>query len=609
MVRIKNKRNVFTTAFLTTAFFFFLFRLDVFSRIESVTYDWRMKTFRNKQPTGDVALVFIGDDTLQMLGEWPVSRQWYAGLTGILSVMEARAVVFDILFIDSSGEADKEFAGAIKNAGNVILPFYFDRPEKKEDILHSEKMVEPLKELRDNVMSTGFINIIPDTDGVIRKYPLFINYRDNLYNSLCVSVIEDVLGGSVKGMDTNCVEFETSGVKRQIPLAANYSAYINVYDDLTKFPNYSFVQVFQSYMELSKGRDSVIPEDAFKDKIVIVGSTATGASDKAAVSGVPNYPLMGVHASFLENFFKGEFIKKAGNPQNFLIPLVFSFTAGLAAVSFSPLAGIVFIVLLGVLFTVLAFSLFTFHLFWIDVLPALMSIVFVYGIIILREFISEKKEGLKIKNLFGRYISPAVMEKLLGSRGEVLLEGEGKTLTVLFADIRGFTPFADKHTPEETFAFLNKILSIMADAVFEFGGTLDKFIGDEVMAIYGAPVDDPKHALNAVLSAKELMLKLKEFSENVKIGIGINTGRMIIGNIGTARRMEYTAIGDAVNVAARIEELTAGGEILVGQETYDLIVKEDILCEKAGTFNIKGKGEGLTLYRVLWQGSSDSSSP
>jgi adenylate cyclase len=192
------------------------------------------------------------------------------------------------------------------------------------------------------------------------------------------------------------------------------------------------------------------------------------------------------------------------------------------------------------------------------------------------------------------------MEKLLGSSGEVLLEGEEKTLTVLFADVRGFTSYADRHTPEETFAFLNGILSIMSDAVFKFGGTLDKFIGDEVMAIYGAPVDDPKHALNAVLSAKEMMLRMKEFSREVKIGIGINTGRMIIGNIGTARRMEYTAIGDAVNVAARIEGLTAGDEILIGQGTYDMVAAENILCEKAGVFSIRGKDEGLALYRVKW---------
>jgi len=594
------RRNVLVIAFLVTAFFFILFRMEIFRRIENITYDWRMKTLREKQPTGDVAIVFIGDDTLKSLGEWPLSRQWYAGLTEILKNMGARAIIFDILFIDSR-DADDEFARSIKYAGNVILPFYFDTPQFKSGVLKSEMMAEPVRKLRQNALSTGFINILPDSDGVIRKYPLFVQYQDKLYNSLCVAVTEKVLGASVTGMSGNYVEFDTKAGKKRLPLADRSSVYLNIYPDLKKFPNYSFVQVFQSYMELNRGGNPVIPSDAFQDRIVIIGSTATGTSDKAPVSGVVTYPLIGIHASFLENFMKGEFIKRANGPENFLIALVFSFTAGLAAVSFSPIAGLLFILLLATLFVIIGFSLFSFRFFWLDILPAFLSIVFVYGILVLAEFMSERKGRLRIKSLFSRYISPSVMDKLLGSGEDVLLVGEQKKLTVLFADIRGFTTFADAHSPEETFAFLNRILSIMADAVFRFGGTLDKFIGDEVMAIYGAPVDDPRHAVNAVLCAKEMMREMRRFDANVKIGIGINTGEMIIGNIGTPRRMEYTAIGDAVNVAKRIEGLTAGDEILVGEETRSLIEKEGMLCEKAGTFNIKGKGEGIVLYRVLWE--------
>jgi len=173
------RRNVLVIAFLVTAFFFILFRMEIFRRIENITYDWRMKTLREKQPTGDVAIVFIGDDTLKSLGEWPLSRQWYAGLTEILKNMGARAIIFDILFIDSR-DADDEFARSIKYAGNVILPFYFDTPQFKSGVLKSEMMAEPVRKLRQNALSTGFINILPDSDGVIRKYPLFVQYQDKL---------------------------------------------------------------------------------------------------------------------------------------------------------------------------------------------------------------------------------------------------------------------------------------------------------------------------------------------------------------------------------------------------------------------------------------------
>ncbi|HOL21572.1 MAG TPA: adenylate/guanylate cyclase domain-containing protein [bacterium] len=594
---LRRNKNLLLVVFVVNLLLFFLFKIDFFRRLENTTYDWRMKFLQDKQPTGDIVIVFIGDDTLSLLGEWPISRQWYAGITQILKDMGAKAVVFDILFIERK-EGDKEFAKAIKEAGNVILPFFFDHPEVKKGILEAEKMVEPVEELKSGALSTGFINILPDSDGVIRRYPLFIDYNGKTYSSLDVSVIENILCGSIISMGKDSVEFEIGGDKRKIPVNEDRTVYLNIYNDLKKFPNYSFVQVFQSYMKMAKGEQSVVPVDAFKDKIVLIGITATGVPDTGNVAGIAGYPLAGVHASFLENFLKGEFIEKAGDIHNFLIPLCFSFFSGAIAVAFSPVISVISVVLVVCLFTALAFSLFTFKLLWIDILYPVSSIILVYGLIVLVEFIYEEKEKARIRNMFGRYISTQVMEKILALKDEIMLAGEKKTITVLFADIRGFTSYTDRHSPEETFSFLNRVLSIMAEAIFKFGGTLDKFIGDEVMGIYGAPVDDPNHALNAALSAIEMVKKVEEFSKDVKIGIGINTGDAIIGNIGTAQRMEYTAIGDVVNVAARIEELTSGGEIFTGEETYNLIKKE-ILCEPAGVFTIRGKQDKLTLYRVI----------
>jgi len=592
----KNKK-LLIVVFVVNFLLFLLFKIDFFRRLEDTTYDWRMRFLQNKQPTGDIVIVFIGDETLSLLGEWPLSRHWYAELVKILKDMEARAVVFDILFIEER-EGDREFAAAVKDAGNVILPFFFDHPKTKKGILEAEKMVEPVRELQRGALSTGFINIIPDRDGVIRRYPLFINYKGKTYSSLDMSVIESVLGGSLVGIGNDFVEFEIEGVKKKIPVSKDRSVYLNIYNDLKKFPNYSFIQVFQSYMEMAKGKESVVPQNAFKEKIVLIGITATGVPDTGNVPGVAGYPLIGVHASFLENFLQGEFIKKAGDIPNFFIPLVFSFFSGIIAITFSPVISIISIILIVSLFVSIGFYLFTLNLFWIDLLYPVISILVVYGMLVLVEFVYEMKEKLRIRNMFSRYISPQVMEKVLAQKGEIMLEGEKKRITVLFADIREFTSFADRHSPDETFNFLNSILNIMTESIFKFGGTLDKFIGDEVMGIYGAPVDDPKDALNTVLSAIEMVKRVEEFSSDIKIGVGINTGEAIIGNIGTAKRMEYTAIGDTVNIAARIEELTSGGEILIGEETYNL-VKEEVSCEAAGVFTIRGKQDKLTLYRVI----------
>ncbi|MCM8820365.1 MAG: adenylate/guanylate cyclase domain-containing protein [Candidatus Omnitrophica bacterium] len=598
MSKRRNKK-LLLMVFVINFLLFFLFRIDFFSRLESTTYDWRMRFLQDKQTTGDIVIVFIGDDTLSLLGEWPLSREWYEGITHIFKDMGAKAIVFDILFVEEK-EGDKEFAEAIKDAGNVILPFYFDHPEIKKGILEAEKIIEPVEELKKYALSTGFINIIPDRDGVIRRYPLFIDYNGKTYSSLDISVIENVLGGSILRMGEDFVEFDIDGDKRKIPMNEDRSVYLNIYNDLKKFPNYSFVQVFQAFL----GKTSVVPLDAFRDKIVLIGITATGVPDTGNVAGIASYPLVGVHASFLENFLKGEFIKRAGNIPAFFIPLCFSLFSGLIAITFSPVVSFISIVLLVCLFVALSFFLFTSKLFWIDVLYPVGSILIVYGVIVLIEFIYEEKEKARIRNMFGRYISPDVMEKVLSLKEEIMLKGEKKTITVLFADIRGFTSYADIHSPDETFTFLNRVLSIMTEAIFKFGGTLDKFIGDEVMGIYGVPVDDPEHALKAVYSAIEMVKKLKEFSGDVEIGVGINTGEAIIGNIGTAQRMEYTAIGDPVNVAARIEEISSGNEILIGEDTYNL-VKEKITCELAGVFTVKGKQDKLKLYRVI--GGTDDS--
>ncbi|MCX8081806.1 MAG: adenylate/guanylate cyclase domain-containing protein [bacterium] len=590
---LRRNEKIFIIAFVVNIVLFFLFRLDFLKRLENTTYDWRIKYLQNKQPTGNIVIIFIGDDTLSLLGEWPISREWYAEIVKILKGMGAKAIVFDILFVEQK-EGDKEFVEAIKDAGNVVLPFFFDRPEVKKGILEAEKIVEPVEEIKRYAVSTGFINIIPDKDGVIRKYPLFIDYNGKTYRSLDISVVEDILDGSILRMGKGFIEFEIDGQKRKIPVNEDRSVYLNVYNDLKKFPNYSFVQVFQSYM----GKASFVPPDAFRDKIVIIGITATGVPDTGNVPGVAGYPLVGVHASFLENFLKGEFIRKAGDIPNFFIPLCFSLFSGTIAITFSPVISVISIMFLICLFITLTFFLFISKLFWIDVFYPVISILIVYGVVVLVKFIWEVKDKARIRNIFGRYVSPQVMEKILALKGEIMLWGEEKTITVLFADIRGFTSYADNHSPEETFSFLNRVLSIMTDAIFKFGGTLDKFIGDEVMGIYGAPVDDPEHALNAVYSGIEMIKKIQEFSGDVQIGLGINTGKAVIGNIGTTQRMEYTAIGDTVNVAARIEELTSGGEILIGEETYNL-VKERVICEPAGVFTIRGKQDKLKLYRVI----------
>jgi adenylate cyclase len=389
------------------------------------------------------------------------------------------------------------------------------------------------------------------------------------------------------------------GEKQQfkIPVDKSCSTLLYFYPDIKDFPNYSFIQVLQSYFHEKKGNTGSVNPMEFKDKIVIVGHTASGTTDIRAIPGTSNYYMMGVHATFLENLLQSTFIRKLEKPINYGIPFILTVILACLMCVFSIWASFILAMSLTGLVIYGSFLLFNSNYLWIEIIPAVSIILFTYLSLTVFQFIKERVEKLKVKSTFSRYLSPPVMEKLMDNPDMVKLGGEEKLLTVLFADIRDFTSISEKLSPEKTVQFLNKLLNIMVENVFKFKGTLDKFIGDAIMVIYGAPVEDEKHALKAVSSAIEMIENLKKFPGIGNIGIGINTGPMVIGNIGSEKRLEYTVIGDAVNLASRLENMAKPGEILLGEETY-LKVKEEIKCEFAGSVSIKGKELPQKIYRV-----------
>ena len=570
---------------------------------------------QKKEVSENVVIIFIGDETLKLLGKWPISREWYAEFTGVMKEYGAKFVAYDIIFPDPSANEidDIYFSESIKNAGNVILPYFFSVPEKEKYFLESKKIYSSLALLEKSAKSTGFINCPTDIDGVTRRYPLFIKYKNKLYPSLGISIIKDYCGISdtdIKVKQGKYVEFNLRTEKIKIPVDNTCSALMNFYQNpgLKKFPQYSFVQVMQSYIQEKKGKDPLIPDSAFKDKIVIVGHTASGTSDVVAAPNFPVFYGMGLHANFIENFLKGEFIRKAGPEMNFGIPFVLSLILTVAVVSISPWFGLILMLITVGIFLFLSNGIFNAHFLWVEVTPGISIVVFSYAAMTITQFVFEKRDKMRIKNVFQKYVSPAVMEKLLSYPGTIPLGGEKKVLTVLFADIRGFTPIAEKISPEQTVELLNRIFNVMVDAVFKYGGTLDKFIGDAIMVIYGAPVEVKDHAVRAVLSAIEMVKNIsKLYNSNeapVNVGIGINTGQMVIGNIGSNKRLEYTAIGDAVNLSSRIQTMAEGGKILMGEATYNF-VKDEIPCEFLGAFKIKGKEVPVNVYEVRMEETNE----
>ncbi|MEW6557660.1 MAG: adenylate/guanylate cyclase domain-containing protein [Elusimicrobiota bacterium] len=219
--------------------------------------------------------------------------------------------------------------------------------------------------------------------------------------------------------------------------------------------------------------------------------------------------------------------------------------------------------------------------------------------------LKELREKELIKDTFGRYVSHQVAEKILQHPEKLEFGGERREVSILFADIRGFTPYAESHTPEEVVATLNEYFSVMIDVIFKNEGTLDKFMGDCIMAIFGAPIEQPDHAIRSVKTAIEMQDALKELNkrriengkEPINVGIGVNSGEAVVGNVGSQKRVEYSAIGDIVNVASRLETTSAKGQILIGSNTYEKI-KEQIKAKEIGPVYVKGRTEPVMVYEV-----------
>ncbi len=580
--------------------FFYLSRFEIFKKIELITYDWRMSFNPLKSPSSKIVLVFIGEETLKPLGGWPIPREWYAEFTKVMKEFGARATVYDILFLDSKPDEDKHFSTSMKTAGNVILPYFFYRIENEKGFYKGEKVVYPVSILKNSAAGSGFVNCPPDKDGIIRRYPLFVKYNNRLHYSFGISILKSVYHISKIKIKDRYVLLEIDEKVKKIPVDSHYSTYINFYSDLSEIPNFSFIQVMKSYLQFKKGEVPMISPEEFSDKIVIVALTATGITDIGNVSGVANYPLVGVHISFLENFLKDEFIRKFDEKSSFFIPFFLSLITVIPVSVISPLYGLSVVIVLSFLFAYFSFWIFKTHFIWVNISTGIMAIFTGYLILTISQFVQERREKFRIKNIFGKYVPSSTVDKLLEYKNGISLSGERKYLTVLFADIRGFTSISERLSPEETFKFLNESLKVMTEAVFEYGGMLDKFIGDEIMAIFGAPVEDKNHPLKAVLSAIEMMKKIRKRFEFIEIGIGINTGDMVIGNIGTEKRMEYTAIGDAVNLASRVQEIAKGGEILITENTYQN-VREEVKCEFIGEIKVKGKEKKVMIYKVIWE--------
>lgn len=504
-----------------------------------------------------------------------------------LTAAGARALIFDVMFPEDESDhpgADEFFAQAMKRSGKVVIASDFQYDTSGDPI----NFLEPIPQLKASAL-TGFSNIVPELDGVARRIPLLKIYKGTEIPSLAMAGLNIYTGESTEKIIAD----------KRIQIDEFNEMCINFSGGYESFPYYSFYKVLSGE----------IPAATFRGKIVLFGGTASGLFDFKAIPNIHTFPGVEIHANTISNILMGNFIKPVSGWVTFLLILLFAVFSGLVSGKISPLkGGIVTAVLLASYF---ATALILFKTANIDlefVAPALSLGLGYVGVLFYR-FMTEEREKRRIKKTFSQYLNPRVMEKVLSDPTYLKLGGHKEKLTVLFSDIRNFTTITESLPAEELVAQLNEYLSKMVEIVFRWDGTLDKFIGDAVMAYWGAPVPQNDHQQKAVLCAIDMHKELKILQDKwiaegkqfvFNIGIGVNTGEMTVGNMGSKEKMEYTVIGDNVNLGARLESLNKEyhSKLIISEATY-LVVKDLVDAKHIGAVKVKGKTKPVEIYAIL----------
>jgi adenylate cyclase len=558
--------------------------------------------FLSEPPSPNIVIAGIDDATLATYGlwaEWP--RSLHAQAIDHLSQAGAKVIAFDVIFADNSSD-DEMLATAIAKAGNVVLAAVGTQPVSQGGgAITYNNFLLPVPSLDQAASSIGHANVVPDGDGKVRRLPLIVKSSSGqIYPSLTLAVLYREFSMTLPQeypLENGSVYL----VGRNVPVDASYNLRINFGADNGQRPYVSYGDIISGNFDPS----------LVKNKIVLIGMTATGELDTFAVpNSASKIPGVYIHAGAMDTILTQRFLR---DPGTFVPPLIMLLLVGITAFALPRLGtrhwtdiakGLGLTIGLFVACLVGGFLAFD-RGYTLNLLYPLMLLPVAYVGNIVYIVVTEQRDKRFVKELFGRYISPQIAQEIVtrADAGDLHLGGEQRDVSVLFADIRNFTTISEQLSPEEVVQMLNTYLSVVADAVVQHDGIVNKFAGDNIMAVWNAPQSQPEHALLAVKAAWEAQQKLAELQQRdtrplpVQFGIGINTGVALAGNIGSAGRSEYTVIGDSVNTASRICSSTPGGQVWIGAETYNQ-TKDYLEAEKLEPQQVKGKAAPITVYRV-----------
>ncbi len=618
-----------------------------FRWLNNKIYDLKLHLFPKSGLNTEIVHLDIDDESIKKYGQWPWDREVSARVVNRITELGAKVIVFDIMYA-SKGRSivgDEALANAVAKSGRVVMATAFiesDREERHEtpnpatlmkiagvlekawaisapsqfELLSFQDPREstiPLLPITKGAKELGHINAAPDEDGIHRRTRLFVKLQDRLVPSLSLAALVAYLDADPKGIifKRDRIEIHHSGGAVGIPVDLQGRMLVNWPRDVwSSFENYPVWYVLE-------GKQDAEMIKAFKNKIVIVSIAWTGTTDMGASPVEKQILLSRQHSSALDTMLTGRFIYEV---EAFPIPVLVSVIIFLAPLALAlrllfSRAVVLYLALYGIYVLVVIFA---FGWKLLDIPMAESSFVFLpaaAGFLISRA-ISTEKDRRQIRETFGRYMSEDVVEEILKSPGGINLTGEVRDITVLVSDLRGSTPMAAGLEPPEVLTVINRYLDKMVKIVMRHGGTIDEFTGDGIFALFGAPRLFDDAAKRAVQCALDMQKAIPELNKEnlllglpeLRMGIGINSGRLVVGNIGSEERKKYGAIGSAINIAFRVEAQTDrnGGEILITQSVRDRI-DGDIELGPSRTVPLKGIEKPMELFPVL--GIPETSKP
>jgi len=657
---------------------------NVVVRLDNTALDFQFRLRGERSPGQEVVLVLIDEKSLKEVGRWPWPRDKQALLVDQIHAGEPAVIGLDIIYAETEEsdsvrdlkawlaearqqkllyskalrlleahlnavDTDQQLARSLMQAGTVVLAVPFFVPESQaadslsdtahavtESLMRSQfmlvkqtksaeeshpyeatAMLPPLDSIAQQARGLGHVYRLPDHDGVTRREVLALRHGDSYYPSFALEVARLYLGQSREhtalllgdGVQVGSTVVPTD---QKVRMLINYAG-----RDL-RFPWISAADVLHHR----------VPSNFFRGKAVLVGTVALGTYDQLSTPFSANFPGVEKNATVIENILHQQFLT-AGlwtGPVEFGLVLLFGLTLTCILPRVRVLHGTFMTAAIWISYMGAVQALFIVKGVCLPMVMPTLTIGSVFMVTTVLNYVFKERQAREIHSMFASYVSPRIVQELMKTPSKATLGGNRKELTMLFADLVGFATFSDHRSAEEVVEQLNEYLSAMTDVIFRWNGTLDKFVGDEIVVFWGAPLDQPDHAELAVQCALEMRVRLTELQARWKTqgkpilenGIGINTGVALVGNIGAeGKKMDYTMIGDQVNLAARFEGLTRtlGYPILLTEFTASKLAlrldrgKSDaqrlglgqIRLRKLRMVTVKGRQEPVGAYTVECQ--------